>query len=141
MRLILFALSILAGFPLARLMLHPLRVLGFARTNFQGRSIRTAGGLLFLIAALPWLWIRPDERTVLTAAAAVGFGLLGFIDDRWGSGEFRGLHGHLAALRRGRLTTGLLKAGGGLALGGWLGWRLSPPAGALVAALLIALSA
>src|SRR5207249_359864 len=55
--------------------------------------------------------------------------------------EFRGLRGHLAALRGGRVTTGLLKAGGGLALGAWIGSRLSPTAGVVLAAPLIALSA
>ena len=47
--------------------------------------------------------------------AAFGFGMLGFIDDALG-GEDRGFRGHLRALRDGRMTTGLLKLGGGAAL-------------------------
>ena len=54
----------------------------------------------------------------LTLLAALGFGLLGAIDDLAGDTSARGFRGHLRALLRGQLTTGGLKlvAGGALAL-------------------------
>jgi hypothetical protein len=46
----------------------------------------------------------------------VGFGFLGFLDDVLGDGGARGFRGHLAALRRGEVTTGTAKLVGGAAL-------------------------
>jgi hypothetical protein len=48
--------------------------------------------------------------------AAVGFSLLGLLDDLAGAGESGGFRGHLSSLARGRLTTGGLKLFGGAAL-------------------------
>ena len=39
----------------------------------------------------------------------VGFCLIGFLDDTFGSGAYRGIRGHLTALRKGIVTTGLIK--------------------------------
>lgn len=73
-----------------------------------------------------------------------GIGVLGFVDDTWGTKRIKGLRGHLrAVLREHTLTTGFLKATGGATLALFLGWRLSPdiPIVALLNAALIALSA
>src|SRR5258705_1523156 len=59
------------------------------------------------------LGLNPARPLVLFAA--FGFGLLGFMDDVLGS-EDRGFRGHLQALSRGRLTTGMLKLIGGAAI-------------------------
>ena len=63
------------------------------------------------------LGVEPGANPARTLVlfAAFGFGMLGFIDDALG-GEDRGFRGHLRALRDGRITTGLLKLGGGAAL-------------------------
>ena len=45
--------------------------------------------------------------------AVFGFGFLGLVDDLAAVGSDRGFRGHLGALRRGRVTTGLLKLVGG----------------------------
>jgi UDP-GlcNAc:undecaprenyl-phosphate/decaprenyl-phosphate GlcNAc-1-phosphate transferase len=50
---------------------------------------------------------------LLVLAAALGFGLLGLVDDLAGGGSDRGFRGHLAALGQGRVTTGALKLFGG----------------------------
>ena len=125
------------GFVLTELLLR----FGPQRVNYRGGAIVTSGGLVFLLGALPWLWLAPDLRTRWLAATVIGFGLLGLLDDRWGTAEFKGLKGHLRALRHGRVTTGLLKAGGGLLFAAVLAAALRPGAGAVPAALLIALSA
>jgi UDP-GlcNAc:undecaprenyl-phosphate/decaprenyl-phosphate GlcNAc-1-phosphate transferase len=78
---------------------------------------------------------QSSERTVGSrsslALAVTGGGALGFgvLDDLAGSGERRGLAGHLGALRHGEVTTGTVKLAGlaatGLAGGLLLGGRRS----------------
>jgi len=53
----------------------------------------------------------------LATVAALGFALLGLLDDLGGAGESGGFRGHLGALARGRLTTGAVKLFGGAAVG------------------------
>jgi UDP-GlcNAc:undecaprenyl-phosphate/decaprenyl-phosphate GlcNAc-1-phosphate transferase len=130
-----------AGFVLAPLLPRGLKRLRLARTNFQGNSIHTGGGLLFLPAGLAWLLISPGQQAAGLALALLGFGVLGFIDDRWGSKEIRGVRGHLGALLRGRVTTGALKAAGGVAVGLAAAGILRPGAALALSGLLIALSA
>lgn len=142
MQLILtFLLGAAAGF-LACLMLPGLLTrLGFQRTNFEGRSISSAGGVLFAVGAFPWLFIAGSPADRAAAAAVVGFGLLGLLDDRWGSAEHKGLRGHFGALLRGTVTTGMAKAAGGLALAAGLALHLSPGIEAGSSMAVVALSA
>ncbi|MFN3651526.1 MAG: hypothetical protein ACK47B_18275 [Armatimonadota bacterium] len=129
--------GLLAGAALSPLLPPLLRRLGLQRVNFQGQPIGTAAGLGFLLAALPWLIWAPGPH----AAALLGFGLLGLLDDRWGTADYKGFRGHLRALRGGRVTTGAVKALGGGLLACLLAWWLQPGFGAVAGAALIALSA
>jgi UDP-GlcNAc:undecaprenyl-phosphate GlcNAc-1-phosphate transferase len=137
LRLLAFFVSAVAGACVSPALPPVLRLLALERKNYAGAPIGSGGGVLFMLAAVPWLWLRGGEA----AATVFIFGALGFVDDRWGTAEFRGLRGHLLALRSGRLTTGMLKAAGGLIAAGVLAWRLHPGLEAVVGALLIALSA
>ena len=56
----------------------------------------------------------PGRR--LAVLAAVGFSLLGLLDDLGGTGQSGGFRGHLRAAAHGRLTTGAVKLFGGAAL-------------------------
>ena len=106
---------------LARVLDRPL----FARVNHRGRSVPTAGGLVpavatVLVAAGAAVAMPASLREEYAAPVAsvvvvvLGLALLGLVDDLAGSGDDgRGFRGHLAALRRGRLTTGGLKLVGG----------------------------
>lgn len=129
------------GWPLTLVLPRLLRVLGLERTNYQGQPIGAGAGLLFWLASLAWLALAPTLPERAAALAASGFGFLGFLDDRWGTAEFKGLRGHFGALLRGRVTTGLLKALGGVALATVLAWQLRPGWPAAAAAPLIALAA
>ena len=115
------------------------------RQNFAGQTIPTSAGLTFLPIILTTLVgalagvLDIGEGGFAYLAYSLVAGLMGFADDRWGGAGERGFAGHLGALWRGRVTTGLLKVvvlGGGALLFGAIvfgvGWR------ALVAAFLLA---
>jgi UDP-N-acetylmuramyl pentapeptide phosphotransferase/UDP-N-acetylglucosamine-1-phosphate transferase len=109
-----------------------------ARQNYRGRSLPTAAGIVLPLAAVLVEGGRavagsfgvgdgPGIGSVraLVLLAALGFGLLGLIDDLAGGGggvpavdggTERGFRGHLGALAQGRVTTGALKLVGGGAL-------------------------
>lgn len=125
-------IALLLGFLAVRLMvvsaveLSESKVL--TRKNYRDRRVVTASGLLILAAVLFieagrsalgafGLGIEPGVNIARTLVlfCAFGFAMLGFIDDALG-GEDRGFRGHVRALRDGRVTTGLLKIGGGAAL-------------------------
>jgi UDP-GlcNAc:undecaprenyl-phosphate/decaprenyl-phosphate GlcNAc-1-phosphate transferase len=115
------------------------------RRNFVGRNIPTSAGLSFLpivlavlIASLAGLLFL-GEGGVWYLAYSLLAGGVGFVDDRWSRAGERGFAGHLGALARGRVTTGLVKftllCGGAIVFGLLVfgaGWR------AFVAAFLLA---
>ena len=101
----------------------------FERENFRGRPLPTAVGVLLALAALAAdaalsvadaAGYDPDVELVLglrlVTVTALGFGLLGLLDDLGGAGESIGFAGHLRALASGRLTTGGIKLFGGAAV-------------------------
>jgi UDP-GlcNAc:undecaprenyl-phosphate GlcNAc-1-phosphate transferase len=87
--------------------------------------VATAGGLILVAATVVGevvlsgltrygevpLDARDARRGVV--AAVVGFGLLGLLDDLTGDTSTTGYRGHLRALLRGEVTTGVLKIIGG----------------------------
>jgi UDP-GlcNAc:undecaprenyl-phosphate/decaprenyl-phosphate GlcNAc-1-phosphate transferase len=115
------------------------------RQNFAGHTIPTSAGLSLspiilatLLASLGGL-LELGEGGEWYLLYSLLAGLVGFADDRWGEPGERGFAGHLGALSRGRVSTGLLKVlmlGGGALVFGVLiygaGWR------ALVSAFLLA---
>jgi UDP-N-acetylmuramyl pentapeptide phosphotransferase/UDP-N-acetylglucosamine-1-phosphate transferase len=79
------------------------------RRNFRERDVSlllgpavAAGVTLGVAAAAP-----SPRRAGVIAVSTIG--LVGAYDDRYGDSHARGLRGHLAALRHGRVTTGLVK--------------------------------
>ena len=125
--------ALLVGYLAARLTwlsTRPLFALpALARHNFRGRSLPTAAGIVLPLAAV--------------LVAALGFGLLGLIDDLAGGAGDRGFRGHLGALARGRVTTGVLKliGGGVLALVVVAPFEVEAPGRLLADAALVALCA
>jgi UDP-N-acetylmuramyl pentapeptide phosphotransferase/UDP-N-acetylglucosamine-1-phosphate transferase len=81
----------------------------WTRRNYRDREVSlllgpavALGAALGTAAAVP----APRRAPVLAVSA---IGLVGAYDDRYGDSHARGLRGHLAALREGRVTTGLIK--------------------------------
>jgi UDP-N-acetylmuramyl pentapeptide phosphotransferase/UDP-N-acetylglucosamine-1-phosphate transferase len=92
------------------------------RTNFHGRPVSLAGGPALAVAATAVAALGAGTRRRAVAAVVAGgvSGAVGLYDDIAGARPeqkaAKGFHGHLAALRQGRLTGGLVKiAGVGLA--------------------------
>jgi hypothetical protein len=131
------------GFPLAiaiSLFLVPagargLRDAGLVRENYRGALLAFPLGAVLATAALVTLaplaflndradldLLEPALRQWLPYLLGVAF--LGFLDDALGRGEAaatpRGWRGHWAALRRGSLSTGAIKAVGALALAAYV---------------------
>jgi UDP-GlcNAc:undecaprenyl-phosphate GlcNAc-1-phosphate transferase len=101
----------------------------FQRENFRGRALPTAVGIIValvvlvtdaVVAVVVAAGADPDAAAVdglrLTTFTALGFGLLGLLDDLGGAGESGGFAAHLRALAGGRLTTGAIKLFGGAAV-------------------------
>ena len=101
----------------------------FGRENVRGRIVPTGAGVVIAVAVLvveatvtvvDALGADVDGATIpgrrLAVLAAVGFCLLGLLDDLVGVGQSGGFRGHLRALAGGRLTTGAVKLFGGAAL-------------------------
>ncbi len=98
------------------------------RLNYRRRDVSLAAGPALAITALAAVAAdRALDRRVRGGALLAGgvASLAGAIDDRWGSTHARGLHGHLGALRRGQLTTGLMKMGSIGVAGLAAGWRVA----------------
>lgn len=96
--------------------------------NFRGQDVPTGGGLLFVFSMLSTVVLvaiaqaltgqrgetYPFDKTFILLVLGIGF--FGLLDDLLGSREAGGFAGHLKLLLKGRLSTGLLKALGGLTL-------------------------
>jgi UDP-GlcNAc:undecaprenyl-phosphate/decaprenyl-phosphate GlcNAc-1-phosphate transferase len=122
------------------------------RSNWRDREVPTAAGIVIVLAvvvvdAALVLFdggLRRDNGLMRLAIVitVVGMGLLGTVDDLLGDGSSRGFRGHLGALRSRRLTTGLVKLGGGAAVAVVACALLSSGRGQLVAdGALVALAA
>lgn len=125
------------------------------RTNYRGAEVPTAAGILLVVAVLAVEGARSllglfgagaasvAAERVAVLAAVVAFGFLGLIDDLLGSSDDRGLRGHVGAALQGRITTGFLKLGGGIAVSVALAAFVNGggPARVLVDAVAISLAA
>ncbi|HUW02420.1 MAG TPA: hypothetical protein VMW08_08740 [Acidimicrobiales bacterium] len=102
----------------------------FMRSNYRGRRLPTATGLVLIIAVLGIEAVLalaeaagqdPDVASVtgrrLVVLGGLAFALLGLLDDLAAEGESLGFRGHLRALAGGTLTTGGVKLFGGAAVG------------------------
>jgi UDP-N-acetylmuramyl pentapeptide phosphotransferase/UDP-N-acetylglucosamine-1-phosphate transferase len=88
------------------------------RTNFHGRTVTLAGGPALAAGATIGAALGSPSPAVAAAAVVAGVtsGAVGFYDDVAGNRPeqkaAKGFRGHLAALREGRVTSGLVKVAG-----------------------------
>jgi UDP-N-acetylmuramyl pentapeptide phosphotransferase/UDP-N-acetylglucosamine-1-phosphate transferase len=125
------------------------------RENYRRHSLPTAVGVVLVAAVIAVDGGRTllgtaglgDAGTaparLLVLGAVVMFGFLGLLDDLLGDGDDRGLRGHVGAALSGRLTTGFIKLGGGVAVALVLAGTVDGdrPGRVLVDAAVIALAA
>lgn len=124
-----FVAGALVALALWRLTAAAFSVAVFERENFRGRRLPTAVGVLVPLVALvvdagvtvaKAAGAEPSSAALsglrLVTVSALGFGLLGLLDDLGGAGESGGFRGHLRSLAGGRLTTGAVKLFGGAAV-------------------------
>ena len=132
------------------LLLVVLRRTGLTAKNYRGEKIPQSFGILVLLWAATlfglrsWLYPETVSDNDNWLLILVGFGCLGLLDDVRGTREHKGLGGHFRALMQGgKITTGLIKAIGGVGIALWVGHRAHPghPLHALLTAALIALFA
>lgn len=98
----------------------------FQRENYRAVSLPVGVGILAVLAAVaveagldladltgrdPSALERAGRAAVVLGA--IGFGLLGLLDDLAAQGTDRGFRGHIRSMIRGRLTTGAVKLLGG----------------------------
>lgn len=119
------------------------------RTNVNGKQVPAVlGGPLTVAAASAlacvavaaaagWQPARIAETGVAAAVVVVVMGIAGGRDDRRGDERARGFKGHLAALRDGRVTGGLLKVAAGVLAGGMAGLLVFEAAADVAACLLL----
>ncbi|MHB0997734.1 MAG: glycosyltransferase [Armatimonadota bacterium] len=120
--LILFIISVILTVIAVPVMMTIVRRAGLIRKNFKGSDIPAGFGFIIFLAAVP-LYIGMiaagiSSMTLVFAMAVIGFGIIGLIDDIYGTREAGGFKGHLGLLKKGKVSTGLIKAlvGGLIAL-------------------------
>lgn len=139
MNLLIFLGFLLVSFLLS-LLCYPyviglLSTTGCIRQNWRGIRTVTSSGLLITIVLLGevalFALIVPGQLLAFSkwlfsvVPLTVAVALFGILDDILGDRSARGFKGHLGQLRKGRLTTGALKAIGGTAASFLAVWPFS----------------
>lgn len=80
----------------------------FLRTNAFGAIIPITFGVAPALG-LSMVMVVAHPAALYAAVLILGFSFVGYLDDVYGTSAYRGIRGHLSALRNGVVTTGLVK--------------------------------
>ena len=80
----------------------------FLRTNAFGAIIPVTFGVVPAFG-LSMVMVVTHPVPFYAAVLILGFSFVGYLDDMYGTSAYRGIRGHLSALRNGVVTTGLVK--------------------------------
>ena len=121
--------GVVVGFVVARLLWLALAPLfespALTRSNYRDVTLPTAAGVMVVLAALAVEAGRAlaaacgvgdvglTTPRVLVLVTALGYGVLGLVDDVLGAAGPKGFRGHGSAFLSGQVTSGLLKLAGG----------------------------
>jgi UDP-GlcNAc:undecaprenyl-phosphate/decaprenyl-phosphate GlcNAc-1-phosphate transferase len=121
--------GLVVGWVVARVLWRALGPLfespALTRANYRGATLPTAAGVVLPLAALAVEGGRAVAASfgvgvvgvtaprILVLLAALGYGVLGLLDDLLGSTRHKGFRGHGSALLSGQVTSGVLKLAGG----------------------------
>jgi UDP-N-acetylmuramyl pentapeptide phosphotransferase/UDP-N-acetylglucosamine-1-phosphate transferase len=113
------AVGAMLAWGLSKALTGVMGVEAFRRTNYRGHPLPTAMGLVIPLVA--FVGVAPESLRWSPIGAlggpmvvlVTGFAFLGLLDDLAGVGQSGGFKGHIEALGRGRLTTGMVKLVGG----------------------------
>ncbi len=92
---------------------------GFVQRNFRGDMVPAGAGLWLAVIhllLLPWTGLFPSQVSqtgdILSAQtiAVLVMCFAGWIDDRHGRKDVKGLRGHFSSIKKGEVTTGVVKA-------------------------------
>ena len=98
---------------------------GWARTNYAGNVVTLLEGPAFVVGAVAGA--VAGGAGAPAAAAGLGGAAFGALDDLAGKSPSKGLRGHLAAARRGEVTTGAIKIVGLGVTGLLTAWIMDRP--------------
>ena len=94
----------------------------WTRTNHAGRHVTLFEGPAYTVGAV--IGALAGGGGAAAGVAGLGAGAFGALDDLFGADSSKGLRGHLAAARRGEVTTGAIKIAGLGATGLLTAWIL-----------------
>jgi UDP-GlcNAc:undecaprenyl-phosphate/decaprenyl-phosphate GlcNAc-1-phosphate transferase len=143
--LLLMLLGFVLLFVLPPLLYWLLKRIKRVEPNYRKETIPSSYGVVIvlwsglMLWATAWLYSPLRPQVKLWLVTLVGFGALGLLDDLKGDKTIKGLRGHFAAAGKGKITTGFVKAVGGVLLAFFLSWRLhagNPPKLVIDAALI-----
>lgn len=117
MFLIYFLSAFFLSYLILPILLSFLKRVGYTRKNFSGKLIPVSSGILiplvFLIEYLIFKNLSNQYRVLPFLIAIIGMSFLGLLDDLFGDRSIGGFKGHFGELKKGHITTGVLKALGG----------------------------
>ncbi|MGQ5711097.1 UDP-N-acetylmuramyl pentapeptide phosphotransferase [Desulforudis sp. DRI-14] len=147
--LLFFVLGLVLGYVLLPFLKDLAERARFKRLNYRGDPIPMGMGLLFFIVpalsfAITYLLVDARKFQIFVVVfllVSATMCLLGLIDDVFGSRAASGIKGHFRCLFKGELTTGALKALGGLVIAFLAAVSTAPLREVFLNTLIIALAA